>query len=586
MGGHSLPAATECRPRFVLGGDGSPTRHGFAEGALRNAMHGLWVSYGDATCSGTERPETVTCSSQDGRGPGVGIPPNTQTPIIPPAPPRRRGGSWLVVGIVVGGLVVCCGLPGSIGAFAVRSALLPKEEVGWVDDQRRTLPEFTRDVPEPNAFDAYQEAVALYEAARTEEGDQTLESFRGAWRRDDVEGAKASRAAAEAYLSAQRPALDKLREGLEREYMSDSELSPQALYPWAARYRQFARMLATEAALLESQGRPDEALERCAETLRFGAAVPRGGSLIERLVGIAVVAIGADMAVDLILDGGASRRALLEHARAAREAREALPPFSETLHAEAECMRASCVTVERDGVRGLIALGYPPDDPLSPAPVSDLPLADGLTREAAKRSREWMEDRYAALMEEADKPASESRYREISDRTEADATARNDILGRIIMPVVTKSYDKDLQCRAVLWGVETVACLEAYKLDHGAYPESLDALAPEYMPEIALDPWTDAPMAYRLTADGYTLYAVGPDRTDDGGVTAKRTAPEPDLVFAPRPPLSESAGGPEVEDGEPETGIAPPESPEESRESPEPAAEAPAAPPNETPWSD
>ena len=66
----------------------------------------------------------------------------------------------------------------------------------------------------------------------------------------------------------------------------------------------------------------------------------------------------------------------------------------------------------------------------------------------------------------------------------------------------------------------SVACaLECYHLIHGSYPQSLAALAPEFIPTILPDVVSGEPLCYRPTDDGrFTLYSVGWNGKDDGGV--------------------------------------------------------------------
>lgn len=47
--------------------------------------------------------------------------------------------------------------------------------------------------------------------------------------------------------------------------------------------------------------------------------------------------------------------------------------------------------------------------------------------------------------------------------------------------------------------------LNRYKQDNGAYPENLDALAPEYIPEIPQDPFSGNPPSYKMEGAGYDL---------------------------------------------------------------------------------
>jgi hypothetical protein len=64
-----------------------------------------------------------------------------------------------------------------------------------------------------------------------------------------------------------------------------------------------------------------------------------------------------------------------------------------------------------------------------------------------------------------------------------------------------------------------VACaLERYRLAHGEYPETLDALAPQFIAQIPHDIIGGKPLHYRRTDGGkFLLYSIGWNETDDGG---------------------------------------------------------------------
>ena len=64
-----------------------------------------------------------------------------------------------------------------------------------------------------------------------------------------------------------------------------------------------------------------------------------------------------------------------------------------------------------------------------------------------------------------------------------------------------------------------VACaLERYRLTHNEYPETLDALAPQFTAQIPHDVIGGKPLHYRRTDGGkFLLYSIGWNETDDGG---------------------------------------------------------------------
>jgi hypothetical protein len=68
-----------------------------------------------------------------------------------------------------------------------------------------------------------------------------------------------------------------------------------------------------------------------------------------------------------------------------------------------------------------------------------------------------------------------------------------------------------------------IACaLERHRLANGQFPETLEALAPQFMPRLPNDVITGQPYKYRRTEDGqFILYSVGWNERDDGGVPGK-----------------------------------------------------------------
>jgi hypothetical protein len=72
-----------------------------------------------------------------------------------------------------------------------------------------------------------------------------------------------------------------------------------------------------------------------------------------------------------------------------------------------------------------------------------------------------------------------------------------------------------------------VACaLERYRLAHGEYPETLDALIPQFVDAIPHDVIGGQPPHYRRTTDGtFLLYSIGWSQQDHGG------QPDSDLVW-------------------------------------------------------
>lgn len=71
-----------------------------------------------------------------------------------------------------------------------------------------------------------------------------------------------------------------------------------------------------------------------------------------------------------------------------------------------------------------------------------------------------------------------------------------------------------LQC------AETALAVERYRLKYQRLPESLEALVPEFIETVYLDPFDGEPLRYQLRDEGgYTIYCIGEDGVDNGGLS-------------------------------------------------------------------
>ena len=76
----------------------------------------------------------------------------------------------------------------------------------------------------------------------------------------------------------------------------------------------------------------------------------------------------------------------------------------------------------------------------------------------------------------------------------------------------------------ILQDLAFVACgLERYRLVHGEFPTTLEALTPAFVDRIPLDRATGKSLHYTRTDNGwFRLWSVGPDGHDDGGIYRKK----------------------------------------------------------------
>lgn len=91
---------------------------------------------------------------------------------------------------------------------------------------------------------------------------------------------------------------------------------------------------------------------------------------------------------------------------------------------------------------------------------------------------------------------------------------------------------------------EVALALAVWHAEKGMYPTRLENLAPLYLPQIPLDLFAGNPLIYKPGVDGYLLYSLGPNRTDDQGEPAPdRTSPLDDIVVDARAATSQPGQG-------------------------------------------
>jgi len=86
-----------------------------------------------------------------------------------------------------------------------------------------------------------------------------------------------------------------------------------------------------------------------------------------------------------------------------------------------------------------------------------------------------------------------------------------------ILPGMIRVINRDAQHLARMHLVQTALAIEQYRIEHRALPEELDSLKLADS-TILIDPFDGTPLGYEPSENGYTLYSIGPDREDGGGL--------------------------------------------------------------------
>ena len=105
---------------------------------------------------------------------------------------------------------------------------------------------------------------------------------------------------------------------------------------------------------------------------------------------------------------------------------------------------------------------------------------------------------------------------------EDESHERDGLLARVLLPSMGSSFRKLFRAQVIMDICSVSMHLERYYLHHQAYPTKLEELVPSWIPEIPLDPMTQAPFKYkRLEGDGFEIYSVGWNGRDDQGISSK-----------------------------------------------------------------
>jgi hypothetical protein len=140
-------------------------------------------------------------------------------------------------------------------------------------------------------------------------------------------------------------------------------------------------------------------------------------------------------------------------------------------------------------------------------------------------------------------PAALTETRKVANEFNARVGPFN-ILTKLLIPALDSMAETTArgtaQCRVMALAI----ALERFRRANGKPPATLDELAPQFIREVPLDPYTGKAFNYRVTAAGYVVYSLGGVKSPQN--TDAETGAREDLLFR-WPPKPKPA--PAVEDG-------------------------------------
>jgi hypothetical protein len=129
----------------------------------------------------------------------------------------------------------------------------------------------------------------------------------------------------------------------------------------------------------------------------------------------------------------------------------------------------------------------------------------------------WVQRHYESL-----KDVPTLSYYQIRERLEEHGRQINPLpwYCRVIgglLPDYQSTFMKEATLEAMMLATKAGLACKIFKNKTGSYPESLEALVPEYLSEVPVDPFTGKPFVFRLSEDEILIYSLGSNGKDDAG---------------------------------------------------------------------
>ncbi|MBC8116229.1 MAG: hypothetical protein H7062_17720 [Candidatus Saccharimonas sp.] len=115
-----------------------------------------------------------------------------------------------------------------------------------------------------------------------------------------------------------------------------------------------------------------------------------------------------------------------------------------------------------------------------------------------------------------------------------DGSVKTSILAKMLLPATMQLDDAYMRFRGRQAALEVMLAAQAYRRDKGEFPESLDALVPQYLEAVPLDPCDRNGGRIRYRRDSTTnavVWSSAQDGNDDGGAVETGKSRTADVGF-------------------------------------------------------
>jgi hypothetical protein len=312
------------------------------------------------------------------------------------------------------------------------------------------------------------------------------------------------------------------------------DLLIEMLLPNVQALRDAGRALSIRAMWHLGENRLDAAWQDVLALHRLARLLSQGYTLIEQLIAIAINEIACDATVSL-LD---HRELTPEQARLVQRDLAALPPFANVARSLDQMERAGALNAFiRVGTGGggkmFSAISGVQDNDFGNNVFNVISVDWNLVLRETNR---WY-DRLAAAANLPDHAARMAALQQIdADMQQLVAEVRtpttwitgvisrqqrsmlvSSIMLGLFLPTVNAAVAAEDRANGTLELTRLAAALAVYRAESGAYPDKLDELVPSVLEALPVDLYNAKPFVYKRDGDGYLLYTLGGNGTDDGG---------------------------------------------------------------------
>lgn len=379
-----------------------------------------------------------------------------------------------------------------------------------------------------NAFDWYVKAVGTMHGMSAAERTDLEKALTGTWK-EVPETLRGS-------LGANQPAIDLYLKGAacpNAVYVQPKDLTFATVLTDLQSLRNLTPLVRLDAMRLAAEGDLAGAWKRIYAILRTSQHVGRHGCFMESLVGASFMASGVEAALPCCESAKSDPKLLRAALRDVIALRENAPKMSEPLKAEYLAMCNMLATLNS-------AQGWQNLD-LHLLPTghgsgwSQVEYYHGMLMCEPEVSRRTFRLMWTNWLSQVDRPRylrSPAGYNNLFPLDPAAPVNRNlysdtqigEILpqakvAKSILPA-TEFFIRAFDVRVTrLDLLELMLALQLYASEHGgSYPDTLEALLPDYLAEIPLDTFGRGdPLKYRreIAPPGFTVWSIGPDGKDD-----------------------------------------------------------------------